>query len=648
MRFFKEVFVFAILIATNGLICYSQDTLFIKNSVEIHDLGSFLSINNDTSSQINAIKDKPFIPLAKTSLNTKQPAQWLKFVIYNADSIPHEIKISAAFIDYIYLYAFNDSAYTYIKDGDLIPLYNRKFPVGQLCFMPVVVPSHQSRACYLRMESNSAISQQFRSFAINSLKAYPEASFNYRFEQSRIYQAFFYGALIIMLLYNLTIFILIRSATYIYYVVFLGCLILFFASNNGYLLELFWPNYPKIDLYIRFLSTPFLLLSYLLFSKRYLESRRFPLLNKILTGLMIIFLAIAVLMVAGWWKVGRTFTIVLTILTFFIILYNAIRMVTRGYTPARFFLAANVLLILGAIFFASARISAAQQSRFTQYTVQASLIVQAALLSLGLADRMNFVTKQLAQAKLDNERLAKEQETERKRIIEEKNQELEKLNQELDTFIYKTAHDIRGPLARLQGLCNVGLMDVTDTKAVDYLEKLKANADYLNFILSRLGTIHEINNLTLSKRLVSFKEILDEISSQINFHQSFDVNNLRVNIDKNTQFYSDAKLLKFILYNLIENAVKFQKTEDGHTSIIEVHVVTQQENLTIKVMDNGIGIDKEETSDLFEMFTKAADKYKSPGLGLYLVKLCVEKLKGSIAIETAKETTFIVQLPSQS
>jgi len=639
-RFFLVVFA-----AINSFLCHSQDTLCIKNSSEILDLSPFLSICNDSSSNIQTIKGESFTPLASSSLNANLPTQWLKFIIYNADSISREIKISASFMDKISFYSFNDSAYTLFKNGDLTPLYDRKTTVGQLCFMPVTVPSHQSRTCYLRMESVSPISQQFRTFSIKSLKVYPQAAFYARFEQSRIYQALFYGALIIMLLYNFTIYILIRSNTYSYYVLFLILLILFFASNNGYLFELFWPAYPKMDLYIKFLSTPVLLISYLLFSKRYLESGKFSKLNNVLIGLVVVFALIALLMLGGWWKVGRTLTIILAIISFFTILYNAIRMAMRGYTPARFFLAANALLIVGAIVFASARIGNAQQNRFTQYALQTSIIVQVALVSLGLVDRVNYVSAQLAKVKLDNEKLSWEKEIERKEIIEEKNRELEKLNQELDTFIYKTAHDIRGPLARLQGLCNVGLMDVTDPKAVNYLEKLKANADYLNFILSRLGTIHEITNITPSSKLVSFNNILAEISSQIKFQQSFDLNNLKITGSPTMEFYSDPKLLKFILYNLIDNAIKFQNNQNGHVPWIEVSVTNTIGAITITVTDNGLGIPEHDIPTLFEMFTQAAGKYQTPGLGLYMVKLCTEKLKGNITVEAAELTTFTVQLP---
>src|SRR6185437_12504041 len=290
MSALKHFFI-AVLMTVNCLMCYSQDTLIIKNAEDIIDAAPFLSLNNDSSTNIEAIKHKSFTPLANTSLNTGQPVQWLKFILYNADSVTHEVKFSASFMDRIYFYSFeSDSGYAFFKNGDLIPLSDRKTTVGQLCFMPVIVPAHQSQTCYLRLESHSEISQQFREFAIKSLKAYPEEAFYARFERSRIYQALFYGALLIMLLYNLTIYILTRSASYIYYVVFLVFLIVFLASNNGYLLELLWPGHPKTDLYIKFLSTPFLLISYLLFSKSYLESKRFTLLNKILISLMIVFL----------------------------------------------------------------------------------------------------------------------------------------------------------------------------------------------------------------------------------------------------------------------------------------------------------------------------------------------------------------------
>ncbi|NJM25719.1 MAG: sensor histidine kinase [Bacteroidia bacterium] len=91
------------------------------------------------------------------------------------------------------------------------------------------------------------------------------------------------------------------------------------------------------------------------------------------------------------------------------------------------------------------------------------------------------------------------------------NEALTRVNDELDNFIYKTSHDIRGPLASLKGMCNVALMDVKDPLALDYFRKLDATAERLNTILTRLLIINQINNSTTNLEAIDFGAIVDDV-----------------------------------------------------------------------------------------------------------------------------------------
>ena len=91
------------------------------------------------------------------------------------------------------------------------------------------------------------------------------------------------------------------------------------------------------------------------------------------------------------------------------------------------------------------------------------------------------------------------------------NSSLKQVNDELDNFIYKTSHDIRGPLASLKGMCNVALMDVQDPVALDYLKKLDSTAERLNSILTRLVIINQINNSKLTVERIDFESIVSDV-----------------------------------------------------------------------------------------------------------------------------------------
>lgn len=618
-----------------------------------YDLGDYMQVfaTHNPDFPFSSVLQQNFIPYHKASLNSDTPIHWVRFFISNNDSIDHDLRISIAFTDLVSFYSSSDGR-TFIKKetGDLTPIEDRDVNNGKLVFISLKLLKGERKFCYLKLQSTTDISQEFRIFALNSLRVYNEKAFAERFETSRIYQSFFYGAILIMLFFNLFIFLRIKSASYIYYVFYLACLALFFSSNDGYLAELFFSHFPRIDLFIRFISAPLLLFSYLLFARAFLQAKDFaPGLAKTI-NVFFILLGISVLvMVTGSWYWGRNLVIYTILLSFPFILYLAINILRRGFTPARYFLAGNILLIIGALIFAVPRLVEVQQNPFMQYSLQIAALFEVAFFSIGLADRISMMQKKLSEAVIEREVQERKLETERKKIIEEKNKELEKLNQELNTYIYKTAHDIKGPIARLRGLCKVALMEVKESTAVDYLQKLDYNSSYLNYIINRLSVIYDINNIEVQKENIRFDRIIQEVENYLKAFDEFKKVSYGVEIDKGIHFSSDQKLLEHILINLAENALKFQN-KNIDNGIISIRIKMESDNLLIVVYDNGIGVPKENIPGLFEMFTKAAGRHQTPGLGLYMAKLCVGKLKGKIECNSEEGvfTEFVIRIPQAS
>ncbi len=236
---------------------------------------------------------------------------------------------------------------------------------------------------------------------------------------------------------------------------------------------------------------------------------------------------------------------------------------------------------------------------------------------------------------------------ERTEELRSTNKALTKSNSDLDNFIYKTSHDIRGPLATLQGVCNIALMDIKEKVAVDYFEKLSKTASKLNQILSKLLVINQINNSMPSDNEVLVKELITEIVEENS--QMFDDKKIEVNIDvsQNLKIIMDALLLRIILNNLINNAFKFHNTSSKITSTINISALVEDDKLHINVEDNGVGINDNIVTQIFDIFSKTSEMQDTAGLGLYLVKLAVDKLEGNILVTKTKDnlTQFSVILP---
>ncbi len=229
------------------------------------------------------------------------------------------------------------------------------------------------------------------------------------------------------------------------------------------------------------------------------------------------------------------------------------------------------------------------------------------------------------------------------------NHSLQQVNAELDNFIYKTSHDIRGPLASLKGICNVALMDVKDPLAISYLNKLDITAERLNSILTRLVIINQINNSKLSIEKIEFENIINDVlllekkkglPSDLTIFKS---------ISPNTHIHSDRELVRIVLENLIDNAIKFYNDSTRIDSFVNI-IIEMIENgfVKVRIIDNGIGISESSPGKLFQMFTRASERSETGGIGLYLTKIATEKLGGKVGLLTTPEghTEFYVVFPA--
>ncbi len=237
----------------------------------------------------------------------------------------------------------------------------------------------------------------------------------------------------------------------------------------------------------------------------------------------------------------------------------------------------------------------------------------------------------------------------RTKELEVANKELKFASLELDNFVYRSAHDLRGPLVRLIGICKVALLDCSDLKAKEYFNLLLDTSIHLNDLFDRLKSVSEISNIDIHRNPVPihFKKILSKVKGRLKKIESFHSIRFIENIDENIDYTSDEFLIETIFYGLLENAVKFQKDSKEVDKFVKVNVERKGDKIVISFTDNGIGIQENQIDYLFQMFSAAAREKKNVGLGLYIVKQAVERLYGKIGISKSKSgyTRFKVSIP---
>lgn len=240
--------------------------------------------------------------------------------------------------------------------------------------------------------------------------------------------------------------------------------------------------------------------------------------------------------------------------------------------------------------------------------------------------------------------------TERKKIESElaaQNRELLKTNTELDKFVYSVSHDLRAPLTTMLGLVDYS-REITDKEhMLECLGMLTESIKKLDGFI--LDILHYSRNsrIELVKEEINFREMLKDFMILPKFlnPDAPDVK-IKLEIDDAIPFYSDKYRVGVVLNNLVSNAIRY-KNHDAETHTIHINVNISDLGARVIIKDNGIGISKEHHQRIFDMFFRVSEDSVGSGLGLYIVKEAIDKLKGNIEIESevGKGTTFRVYIP---
>ena len=194
------------------------------------------------------------------------------------------------------------------------------------------------------------------------------------------------------------------------------------------------------------------------------------------------------------------------------------------------------------------------------------------------------------------------------------------------------------------GLSELAKMEVKDDSARGYLEKQHTQVERLNNIITGLINLTQLNHADLTKQEIEFEKMIDECIGSFQGIPNFSNITFRKIVQPNIKFQTEWTLLNAILQNLVENAIKYSRRQ---SPLVEVRVQRVNGHVVLEVEDNGQGIAQEHQVRIFEMFFRATPNASGRGLGLYILKRSVDKLKGTIDIksEVGQGSTFTVKLP---
>lgn len=231
-----------------------------------------------------------------------------------------------------------------------------------------------------------------------------------------------------------------------------------------------------------------------------------------------------------------------------------------------------------------------------------------------------------------------------------KNKMLLKINTDLDNFIYTASHDLKAPIANLEGLIFL-LSKRIHSRLSDEEQKI---LDMMKLSIEKLRrTIDDLKEITKAQKglddkmeEISIASVLDEVKSDIEemiqesgaqFIESLEVPKVR---------FAKANL-RTILYNLISNAVKYRSPDRPLKIIIKTYALESE--IALSISDNGLGLSENQQSKLFMMFKRFHSNTEGTGIGLYIIKRIVENAGGHIEAQSKldKGTTFTIYVPTK-
>ncbi len=451
----------------------------------------------------------------------------------------------------------------------------------------------------------------------------------------------FYGILLVMALYNMFIGYSIKDKAYGYYVVYILSFLLLQCSINGDAFKYLWPTFPWINTYAIPVSVFLSIAFSSAFSRNFLQlEKHFKKLNITLAALSTTSLLCISLFLFFEYQTVIYIAISLALINTILILTAAAFSLKHGFRYAKLFLIAWVTLLISAVISALTPAGVFPSNWFTRHSSQIGSTLEVVLLSLALAHRINRIKAEARSFELRS-----------KLLLEKKNVELRqalklitKNNNLKDSFLATISHELRTPMNGIEGSLQVIRDEISEKGIRNHVDDAANSAIHMTQLVDSLLEYSELQsgNWTLQESPFELKTTLSKIIPVIENECkrkgiSF---SLTQNIELNHLLIGDAPRINHILFQLLDNAVKF--THQGGI-VLEASSREDSDHYTLhfSISDSGIGIENQQLSEIFDGFKQIdasfSRQYGGLGLGLSLCKAITDRMGGDISISSTPE-----------
>jgi len=231
--------------------------------------------------------------------------------------------------------------------------------------------------------------------------------------------------------------------------------------------------------------------------------------------------------------------------------------------------------------------------------------------------------------------------------LKEKNEQLQKANDELNKFVYSVSHDLRAPLMSILGLVQLSQTAQKSNVIESYFDSIKTCVVKLDTFIINIIDYYKNSHAEKISDVIDFKELVANVYDSLKNLDSKVV--VKSEIKQAHAFKSDLFRIEIVLKNLISNAIKYQNPINKNPKV-NIKITSTEREVSIIISDNGIGISQEFIQNIFKLFFRigSPSKKEGSGIGLYIVKEAIEKIDGTITVESTPfvGTSFAIIIPN--
>jgi two-component system, sensor histidine kinase LadS len=645
-------------------------------------LGTQVDILEDKSAQMN-IQDvtgsgsnaawKPSLRQTP-SFGFTESAYWVRLRVANPQQYPIDWLLEFGYptIDSITVFIPEAGAY-YIKIvGDHFPFHQRDIDYRN-CVVALKEPPASERTYYVRLRTTSAMNFP--------LYAWSPAAFTQSLSREQMIMGLYYGAMLVMLLYNLFLFFGIRDINYLYYICFIAGQIMYQFMLNGLAFQYLWQDAiwwanNSLPCFMGFAT-----FWAVFFARSFLNSKTNAPMYDLLYRV-----ALPLLALSSVSSLVIPYSLAIKITTFFamvvapFLIFNAILEWKNGYEPARYFAISWISFIAGVVLYTLKTFGVISSNTLTNLTLQIGSLLQVILLSLALVGKFNVMRRDFYKSQQDLvkaqmktfevERARQDAEIYRLRNVElaqayndveQKNEEMERLNDSLremnnekNEFLGIVAHDLKNPLSNISMLGKV-LSEEANTlskqEVAEFAGDIRAASGRMFELITNLLDVNAIENKAV--RLTPIPFDLTEIAQLVttDYRGRAEAKQLRMHLEippDNTMVFADKSSTLQIIDNIVSNAIKYSP----HSKNIYIRLCKRDNIVCFEVQDEGQGLSADDKQKLFGKFARLSAQptggEHSTGLGLSIAKKLAQAMNGDIGCQSTvgEGATFTVSLPA--